>query len=472
MFKTPPFERGIFQRTEEGAGMEKVPQKLEKTRAEMYVNAPIAKFGERKPEFSTMGRRFKNQYRKFREVVVIEACRTPYGRFGGGLKDFTAPELGALAIKEVIRRTNGKVKPSEVDYVFLGQVVPAGCGQIPSRQATILAGLPESVPSITINKVCSSGIKPIDLAVQMIQLGRAEICVAGGQESMSNGPYALPEMRWGARMGLPCRPVVDLTVYDGLWDAFYDRHMAVHGSEVGDEFGITRQEQDEWALRSQMAAVEAMKAGRLDDEIFPVEVKQGKKVVVVDKDEGPRPETTIEGLAKLPPVFNHKSPVTGGPGTVTAGNAPGVNDGGDVCLLMSREKADELGIKPLFTILDYAEVSQPPKDIATVPGLAIKKILEQNDMSLAQVDLIEINEAFAAVVLVSARSILGMTKEDMFKRVNVNGSAIAYGHPIGATGARIVMTLAYELRRRGGGIGVCGICSGHAQGDAMLIKVT
>lgn len=451
--------------------MEKVPQKLEKTRAEMYANAPIAKFGERKPDFSTMGRKIKNQFKNVREVVVIEACRTPYGRFGGALKDFTAPDLGALAIKEVIRRTNGKVKPSDVDYVFLGQVVPAGCGQIPSRQATILAGLPESVPSITINKVCSSGIKPIDLAVQMIQLGRAEICIAGGQESMSNGPYALPDMRWGSRMGLPNRPVVDLTVYDGLWDAFYNRHMAIHGSEVGDEFAVTRQDQDEWALRSQLAAVNAMNTGKLDDEIFPVEVKQGKKVVVVDKDEGPRPETTIEGLAKLPPVFNHKSPVTGGPGSVTAGNAPGVNDGGDVCLLMSREKADELGIKPLFTILDYAEVSQPPKDIATVPGLAIKKLLDQNDMTLDQVDLIEINEAFAAVVLVSARCILGMTKEDMLKRVNVNGSAIAYGHPIGATGARIVMTLAYELRRRGGGIGVCGICSGHAQGDAMLIKV-
>jgi len=451
--------------------MEKVPQKLEKTRAEMYAHAPIAKYGERKPDFSTMGRKYKNQYRNFREVFVIEACRTPYGRFGGGLKDFTAPELGALAIKEVIRRTNGKVKPSDVDYVFMGQVVPAGCGQIPSRQATILAGLPESVPSITINKVCSSGIKPIDLAAQMIQLGRAEICIAGGQESMSNGPYALPEMRWGSRMGLPNRSVVDLTVYDGLWDAFYNRHMAVHGSEVGDEFGITRKDQDEWALRSQLAAVEAMKAGRLDDEVFPVEVKQGKKVIIVDKDEGPRPETTMEGLAKLPPVFNHKSPVTGGPGSVTAGNAPGVNDGGDVCLLMSGEMANKLGLKPLFTILDYAEVSQPPKDIATVPGLAIRKVLEQNDMTLDQIDLIEINEAFAAVVLVSALSVLGMTKEDMFKRVNVNGSAIAYGHPIGATGARIVMTLAYELRRRGGGIGICGICSGHAQGDAMLIKV-
>jgi len=451
--------------------MEKTPQKLEKTRSEIYADARIAKAGERQPDFSTMGRKIKNQFRNFREVVVVEACRTPYGKFGGALRDFSAAELGALAIKEVIRRMNGRVKPADVDYVFMGQVVPAGCGQVPSRQATILAGLPDSVPSITINKVCSSGIKPIDLAVQMIQLGRAEICIAGGQESMSNGPFALPDMRWGVRMALPSRSVIDLTVYDGLWDAFYNRHMAVHGSEVSDEFGFTRLDQDEWAYRSQMAAVEAMKTGKLDDEIFPVEIRQGGKTVIFDKDEGPRPETTMEGLTKLPPVFNHKSPVTGGPGSVTAGNAPGVNDGGDVCLIMSREQADARGIKPLFTILDYAEVSQPPKDIATVPGLAIKKILEQNDMTLDQVDLIEINEAFAAVVLVSARSILGMSKEDMFKRVNVNGSAIAYGHPIGATGARIVMTLAYELRRRGGGVGVCGICSGHAQGDAMLIRV-
>lgn len=451
--------------------MEKVPQKLDKTRAAYYADAKIAKYGERKPDFSTMGRKIKNQSKNLREVVCVEACRTPYGVFGGSLKDFSAPELGALAIKEVIRRTNGKVKGEDVDYVFMGQVVPAGCGQVPSRQATLLAGLPESVPSITINKVCSSGIKTVDLATQMIQLGRAEIVIAGGQESMSNCPYVLPDHRWGSRMGLPNGRIVDAMVYDGLWDAFYNRHMAIHGSEVADEFGFTREDQDEWALNSQLKAVAAMKAGRLDEEIFPVLIRKGKDFAVFDKDEGPRPGTTLEGLAKLPPVFNHKSTVTGKAGSVTAGNAPGVNDGGDVCLMMSRQKADELGMKPLFTVLDYAEVSQPTKDIATVPGLSIKKLLEQNNITLDQLNLIEINEAFAAVVLVSAGSILGMSKEEMFKKVNVNGSAIAYGHPIGATGARIVMTLAYELRRRGGGMGVCGICSGHAQGDAMLIKV-
>ncbi|HAR97449.1 MAG TPA: acetyl-CoA C-acyltransferase [Syntrophus sp. (in: bacteria)] len=451
--------------------MTKTPRKLNHKMAELYRGKPVAAYGERRTDFSGSGRKIENAFKALREVVLVEACRTPYGRAGGALKGFTAPELGALAIKEVLERTGGKVKPEDVDYVFMGQVVPAGAGQVPSRQATILAGLPESVPSITVNKVCSSGIKTVDLACQMIQLGRAEICIAGGQESMSNCPFSLPDMRWGARMGLPSKPAVDLMVNDGLWCAFYDRHMALHGSEVADEFGFSRADQDEWALHSQRAAVAAMQAGRLDDEIFPVEVREGKKTVVMDKDEGPRPETTAEGLAKLPPVFGHKSTVTGEPGSVTAGNAPGVNDGGDVCLLMSRAKADALGLKPICTILDYAEVSQQPKDIATVPGLAIRKVLEQNGMDLEAVDLVEINEAFAAVVLVSARAILGMSKEEMFRKVNVNGSAIAYGHPIGATGARILMTLAYELRRRGGGIGVCGICSGAAQGDAMLIRV-
>ena len=446
-------------------------QKMETKRADVYKDAPIAGYGERKPDFKGMGKKISNPSKNHRDVVVVEACRTPYGVIGGQLKQYDAPELGAMAIQEVMRRVGDKVAPGDIDYVVMGQVVPAGCGQVPGRQATILAGLPESVPSITVNKVCSSGIKTIDLAAQMIQLGRAEICIAGGQESMSNCPYSLPNMRFGQRMGLPNGELKDLMVYDGLWDAFYNRHMAIHGSETSDEFGFSREENDEWALHSQLSAVAAMEAGKLGDEIFPVEFKTGKKVEVMSQDEGPRPSSTMKGLAKLPPVFGHKSTVTGKPGSVTAGNAPGVNDGGDVCLLMSREKADELGLKPLFSIVDYAEVSQPTKDIATVPGLSIKKVLEQNDLTYQEMDLIEINEAFAAVALVSSRSILGMSKEEMFEKVNVNGSAIAYGHPIGATGARIVMTLAYELRRRGGGIGVCGICSGHAQGDAMLIRV-
>ncbi len=451
--------------------MENEPQKLERSRSDVYRDASLSKFGERSPDFSTLGRKIKNKIKAHREVVVVEACRTPYGKFGGGLKGYDACELGALAIKEVLRRSEGRIRPEDVDYVIMGQVVTGGCGQVPSRQAAILAGIPEWIPSITVNKVCASGIKTIDLGLQMIQLGRAEIVIAGGQESMSNAPYALKDLRWGSRMGLPTGNTLDLMVYDGLWDVFYNRHMVIHGSEVADEFGFTREEQDEWAFHSQMNAAEAVKTGKLNDEIFPVEVKNGKKTIIVDRDEFPRPDTTLEGLAKLPPVFGHKSSVTGRPGSVTPGNAPGVNDGGNVCLLMSREMADELKMRPLFSIIDYAEVSQPTKDIATVPGLSIKKVLDQNQMTLADIDLVEINEAFAAVALVSARSILGMSKKEMFEKVNVNGGAVAYGHPIGASGARVIMTLAYELRRRGGGIGVCGICSGHAQGDAMLIRV-
>lgn len=444
-------------------------QKLDMKRADYPKTVPVSGFGERKPDFKGMGRKLDNPYAKLREVVCVAAARTPYGVLAGKLKEYDAAQLGALAIKEVMRRVEGKVKGEDVDYVYMGEVVPAGVGQVPSRQASLLAGLPESVPSITINKVCSSGLKAVDLAVQLIKVGRAEVVIAGGMESMSNCPYSLPDHRFGERMGIPKGNLVDLMVYDGLWDAFYNRHMAIHGSEVSDEFGITREQMDWWSTLSQSRAVDAMNSGRLDDEVFPVEIKKGKEVM--SKDEGPRPGTTIEALAKLPPVFNHKSPVTGGPGSVTAGNAPGVNDGGAAVMLMSREKADALGLKPIFSIVDYAEVSQQTKDIATVPGLSIKKVLAQNNLTADDIKLVEANEAFAAVVLVSCMKIVGMSKEDMEAKVNVNGSAIAYGHPIGSSGARILMTLGYELRRRGGGYGVCGICSGHAQGDAMLIKV-
>jgi acetyl-CoA C-acetyltransferase len=400
---------------------------------------------------------------KLNEVVIASACRTPIGKFGGALQKFTAAELGALVIKEALARAC--VEPEKVDYVFMGQVLTAGCGQVPSRQASIKAGIPSLTPSITINKVCSSGIKAIDLAVQMIQTGRADICVAGGMESMSNVPYGLPEMRWGAKMGVPSKDVVDLMVVDGLWCSFYNRHMAVHGSDVSREFGVTREEQDEWAYYSQTMANKAIAAGALKDEIEPVKLKGTKGMeVFFDTDEGPRADTTMEGLAKLPPVFDPE-------GTVTAGNAPGLNDGAGAVVLMTLEKAVQLGIKPLCTILGYTEVSQDPKYIATVPGLSIKKLLGGTGYSLDDMKLIEINEAFAAVAVVSGKKILGMSDTDMRNRVNVNGGAIAFGHPIGATGARIAMTMAYELRRRGGGVGICGICSGAAQGDAMLIKV-
>ncbi|MFP4429443.1 MAG: thiolase family protein, partial [Desulfovermiculus sp.] len=281
--------------------MSKKVQYLSRTRKDIYKDAPVSGFGQRSPDFSTQGRKIDNQYAKHRDVVVVQACRTPYGRLGGRLSGYEAPELGALAIQEVLRRVEGKVTGQDVDYVIMGQVVPAGCGQVPGRQASILAGLPESVPCITVNKVCSSGIKTVDLGAQMIQLGRAEIVIAGGQESMSNCPYSLPEMRGGKKMGLPTAPAYDLMVYDGLWDPFYGRHMALHGSETSDEFGFTREENDAWALHSQQSAARAMAEGRLEEEIFPVQVGRGKKQEVMDTDEQPRPDTSLEGLAKLPP---------------------------------------------------------------------------------------------------------------------------------------------------------------------------
>lgn len=396
-----------------------------------------------------------------REVVIAGAARTPFGRFGGALKPLTAVELGAIAIKEAISRA--KIRPDQVEYLFYGQVVQAGCGQVPSRQAGLKAGLPVEVPSITVNKVCSSGIITIGLAYRLIAAGVLDIAIGGGMESMSNIPFGLPDMRWGGRMGIPYKNVVDLMVWDGLWCAIYNRHMAIHGSEVAREFQLDRESQNRWAVRSQNRAEAAIKIGKMKDEIVPVTIP-GRKPVVVDTDEAPRFGCTYEDVAKLPPVFDKN-------GTVTAGNAPGTNDGASALVLMSREKAIELGITPLATILGYAEVSQEPRYIATVPGLSIRKLLTEKGMTINDLDLIEINEAFAAVALTSGKAILGLSDEQMDAKVNVNGGAVAFGHPIGATGGRIVMTLAYELKRRGGGLGVCGICSGAAQGDAMLLKV-
>ncbi|GAV24341.1 acetyl-CoA acetyltransferase [Carboxydothermus islandicus] len=391
-----------------------------------------------------------------REVVIVSAARTPFGRFGGGLAPLKAVDLGAIAIKEAVERSG--VSPEMFDYVYMGQVLQGGAGQIPSRQAARKAGLPWEVPSVTVNKVCASGLITVAMAAKMIALGEIDVAVAGGMESMSNAPYILPSARWGQRMFN--FEAIDLMVHDGLWCAFYDRHMAVHGSEVAKEYGISREAQDEWAYTSQMRAKDAMEKGRLNDEIVKVEIPQKKgEPVVIDKDEQPRPNTTLEALAKLPPVFDAN-------GTVTAGNAPGVNDGAGALVLMSREKAQELGIKPLATYLGHAEVALDAKYIATAPGHAINKLLNKKGMKIEQIDLLEVNEAFAAVVLVSQK-IAGYNLE----KVNVNGGAVAFGHPIGASGARILMTLIYELRRRGGGTGIAAICSGAAQGDAMMIKV-
>ncbi|MDA8210695.1 MAG: acetyl-CoA C-acetyltransferase [Clostridia bacterium] len=390
------------------------------------------------------------------ETVIVSAARTPFGRFGGGLKSFTATDLGGIVIAEAVKRAG--IEGAQVENVIMGMVLQGGAQQIPSRQATRKAGLPWEVTSETVNKVCASGMRAVTMADQQIRCGDAEIVVAGGMESMSNAPYILKGARWGYRMG--GNEAVDLMLHDGLWCAFHDRHMAVHGSVVAKEYGISRESQDEWALRSQLLASQAIKDGKFKDEIVPVAVPQKKgEPVIFDTDEGPRPDTTLEGLAKLPPVFTKD-------GSVTAGNAPGVNDGAGALVLMSKEKAQALGLKPLATILGHATVGAEAAYIATVPGLATQKLLAKKGLNLDRIDLIEANEAFAAVALVSEK----ITGWDPGK-VNVNGGAIAFGHPIGASGARIMMTLIYELRRRGGGQGIAAICSGAAQGDAVLLRV-
>lgn len=390
------------------------------------------------------------------KTVIVGGARTPFGKFGGALKDVAAVDLGGIVIKEALERSGASGE--QVDEVIMGMVIQAGAGQVPSRQAARKAGIPWNVASQTINKVCASGMRAVTMGDQIIRAGDGQIIVAGGMESMSNAPYALPGARYGLRMGDAA--VRDLMMYDGLTCPFDQVPMAVHGSNVADEYEISREEQDRWAYRSQMRAAEAMAAGRFDEEIVPVPIPQRKgEPLLVTKDEAPRPDTTLEGLAKLAPVYKKD-------GTITAGNAPGINDGAAAVVLMSEAKAAELGVKPLATILGHAQVGAEAPYIATTPGLAIQKLLEKTSTRLEDIALFEVNEAFAAVTLTSGK-IVGWDEE----KVNVNGGAIALGHPIGASGARIILHLAYELKRRGGGLGIAAICSGAAQGDAVLIKV-
>lgn len=396
-----------------------------------------------------------------KEIVIVSAARTPFGKFGGTLKNFKATDLGGFAIKEALKRAG--ISGDMVDEVIYGMVVPAGQGQIPGRQASIKGGISHNVPVVTINKVCGSALKAVTLGAQIIKAGDADIIVAGGMESMSNIPYVLPNMRWGSRMNDV--KAQDAMVLDGLWCPENDVHMAVIGGSVASEYHVTREMQDAWALRSQQRWAEGEAQGKFEDERFSVEVP-GKKgqVTIFAKDEAPRPDTTMEGLSKLPPLFVKD-------GTVTAGNAPGTNDGASAIVLMSREKAESLGAPILATIKGYAQASRESRYIATVPGLAIQELMAKNNLTVKDFDLMEINEAFAAVPLVSCLGILGMTPEEMDEKVNVNGSAVAVGHPIGATGARILMTLIYELKRSGKKNGVAAICSGMAQGDAVWVEV-
>ncbi|HLS35281.1 MAG TPA: acetyl-CoA C-acetyltransferase [Bacillota bacterium] len=391
-----------------------------------------------------------------KRAVIVSGARTPFGRFGGGLKDVSATKLGGIAIREAIDRA--ELDESEIDEVIMGTVLQGGQGQIPSRQAAREAGIPWNVKTETINKVCASGLRSVTLANQIIRLGDEDVIIAGGMESMSNAPYFLPNARWGMRMG--DRQAVDMMIHDGLTCSFEGVHMGNYGNSTAEQFNLSREAQDEWAYRSHKRAIEAIENGKFAEEIVPVEVPQRRgEPVVVDTDEAPRKDTSVEVLSNLRPAFDKD-------GTITAGNAPGVNDGASAFVIMSEEKAEELGKESLAMIVGHAEVAVKAKDFPQTPGLVINQLLEKYGKTVDDIDLFEINEAFAAVSLVSSE----LAKIDE-EKVNVNGGAVALGHPIGASGARIILTLIYELKRRGGGLGVAAICSGGGQGDAILIEV-
>ncbi|MCO0596002.1 acetyl-CoA C-acyltransferase [Peribacillus butanolivorans] len=390
------------------------------------------------------------------KTVIVSGVRTPFGKFGGGLSSLTASQLGGIAIKEAVKRAG--IESSQIDEVIMGNVLQAGQGQIPSRQAARLAGLPWEVKTETINKVCASGLRSVTLADQIIRLGEEEIIVAGGMESMSNAPYILPKARWGLRMG--DAPLKDTMISDGLSCSFTGVHMGTYGNSTAEELELTREDQDSWAYESHQKAIKAIDGGILAEEIISVQVPVRKgEPITIEHDEGPRKDTSSEKLAKLGPAFNNE-------GTITAGNAPGVNDGAGALVLMSEERAEKEGKTPFAYILGHAEVAVEAKDFPKTPGLVINKILEKTGKSIEDIDLFEVNEAFAAVALASGK-IANIEPE----KVNVNGGAVALGHPIGASGARIIITLMHELKRRGGGLGIAAICSGGGQGDAILIEV-
>jgi acetyl-CoA C-acetyltransferase len=379
--------------------------------------------------------------------VIVSAVRTPFGKLGGGLADHEATELGAIAIRAALDRV--EIENDEVEYVIMGQVLQGGAGQAPARQAAVGAGLPIEVPADTINKVCASSIRAVEMADQMIRAGDHKVIVAGGMESMSNAPYALKKARFGYRLG--DGTLIDLMTHDGLTSTFDKRHMVQQASFVARELGISREDQDKWALRSHERAVKAIDEGRFADEIVSVDG--------VAVDEGPRRDTSIEALAKLKPVFDPE-------GTTTAGNAPGVNDGASALVVTSEEFAKERGLEVLATILAQGYVADEFAYLARTPAKAGKQALEKAGKTIDDVERVELNEAFSSVVL-NSTAMLGADPD----KVNVNGGAVALGHPIGASGGRILGTMIYELRRNGGGLGLAAICSGGGQGDALLIEV-
>jgi acetyl-CoA C-acetyltransferase len=389
------------------------------------------------------------------QTVILSAARTPIGKLGGGLAKLDATELGASAIRASLERA--EVDPEQVQHVVMGQVIQAGQGQIPSRQAQVKAGIPKEVPSETINKVCASGIRAAGLMDSAIRAGDVEVAVGGGMESMSNAPYLLKDARFGFRMG--DAKAIDAMIHDGLTNPFSGKHMAHEASEVAAELEMTRPDMDRWALRSHERAIEATDAGRLPEEIVPVTVSSKKGETTVEVDEAPRRDTDLETLSKLPPMFTKD-------GSHTAGNSPGVNDGAGALVLASDDWAGRNDKAPLATIVAQAQVADDFPYLARTPANAAKLALEKAGLSAEDIDLWEINEAFASVTLNSIR-MLGIDEE----KVNVNGGAVALGHPIGASGARILGALVLELRRRGGGMGCAAICSGGGQGDAVIVDV-
>jgi len=390
-----------------------------------------------------------------REVVIVSAVRTAIGKFGGTLKDVKAVELGGIVIKEALKRAN--VNPELVDEVVFGNVLQVGQGQNPARQALIKSGIPKEVPGFTINKVCGSGMRAVGLAAQIIKAGDADIVVAGGMENMSMTPYVMHGARWGLRMG--DAKVVDEMVNAGLWDTFNDYHMGITAENVAEKWGITREMQDEFSAKSQKNAENAVKTGRFKDEIVPVVIKTKKGDVVFDTDEFPRFGTTTESLAKLKPAFKKD-------GTVTAGNSSGINDGAAALVIMSTEKAKELGIKPLAKIVSYGSKGLDPSIMGYGPFYSTKLALEKAGLTIGDIELVEANEAFAAQSLAIAKDL----NFDMDK-VNVNGGAIALGHPIGCSGARILTSLIYEMKKRDLKRGLATLCIGGGMGTSIIIEM-
>ena len=390
------------------------------------------------------------------DAVIVSAVRTPIGKFSGTLTPLSAPEIGAVAVEAAVKRAS--IEPTSIDEILMGNVVQAGQGQAPARQAGIKAGIPASVGATTVNKICGSGLKTVMLAAAMIAAGDGDIFVAGGMESMNNGPYLLRDARFGYRLGNG--DVVDAMVHDGLWCSFEDQHMGNAAEWIAREYGLTREELDEFAYQSHRKAIAAIDEGRFEDEIVPVRIPQRRgEPTLFAVDETPRRDTSVEALARLRPAFQRD-------GIVTAGNSPGITDGAAATVVMSRAKADELGIKPLARIIAYDQAAVEPLEIFTAPIFAVRKLLKKTHTSVADYDLFEVNEAFAAQMLADMRA-LGLPEE----KVNVNGGAIALGHPIGCSGTRVLVTLIHALRQRGLTRGLTTLCLGGGEAVAMAIEL-